>query len=366
MSWATVPNSPASRPAWGKGPAQAKWAMPNTYLHDIDPIALGLPFWPHGIHWYGLMYLLGFGVAWWLGRSRVARRPPARRERRTRLRRPVVLRHARRRPRWPRRLRAVLRVRQRSSPNPLMPVADLRRRHEFPRRPAGRDDRGRCGGRANRNCISSTPWISSRRWCRRAWASAASAISSVASCGASYTDGELGRDFPARDLRSYTGWTIGSSCRRCMRRGALDAYRAPSLAALPGVPGRPGDVRASCGGSRASRGRAMRCRACSRCCTACSVSWSNSCACPMSGIGYLAFGWLTMGQVLSLPLIALGLFLLWLSRRSPTLQPVVLRRTPHEAIPRPAAPCAGTRHARNRIAPAPARVRCSAGRCALI
>jgi phosphatidylglycerol:prolipoprotein diacylglycerol transferase len=42
-----------------------------TVLHDIDPIALHLPFWPHGIHWYGLMYLLGFGVAWWLGRRRV-------------------------------------------------------------------------------------------------------------------------------------------------------------------------------------------------------------------------------------------------------------------------------------------------------
>ena len=44
---------------------------------------------------------------------------------------------------------------------------------------------------------------------------------------------------------------------------------------------------------------------------------------PDEGIGYLAFGWLTMGQVLSLPLIVLGLFLFWLSRRSPTLQPVV-------------------------------------------
>jgi phosphatidylglycerol:prolipoprotein diacylglycerol transferase len=42
-----------------------------TVLHDIDPIALHLPFWPHGIHWYGLMYLLGFGVAWWIGRRRV-------------------------------------------------------------------------------------------------------------------------------------------------------------------------------------------------------------------------------------------------------------------------------------------------------
>ena len=42
---------------------------------------------------------------------------------------------------------------------------------------------------------------------------------------------------------------------------------------------------------------------------------------PDPQIGYLAFGWLTMGQVLSLPLIALGLFWFWLSRRSPTLQP---------------------------------------------
>lgn len=44
---------------------------------------------------------------------------------------------------------------------------------------------------------------------------------------------------------------------------------------------------------------------------------------PDADIGYLAFGWLTMGQVLSLPLVALGLFLLWKSRGAPTLQPVV-------------------------------------------
>jgi phosphatidylglycerol:prolipoprotein diacylglycerol transferase len=40
-------------------------------------------------------------------------------------------------------------------------------------------------------------------------------------------------------------------------------------------------------------------------------------------LGYLAFGWVTMGQVLSLPLIAVGVLLLWLSRRAPTLQPRV-------------------------------------------
>ncbi len=42
---------------------------------------------------------------------------------------------------------------------------------------------------------------------------------------------------------------------------------------------------------------------------------------PDADIGYLAFGWLTMGQVLSVPLVVLGLVLLWMSRRSPTVRP---------------------------------------------
>lgn len=42
---------------------------------------------------------------------------------------------------------------------------------------------------------------------------------------------------------------------------------------------------------------------------------------PDAHLGYLAFGWLTMGQLLSLPLIALGVALLWKSRNAPTLQP---------------------------------------------
>ena len=44
---------------------------------------------------------------------------------------------------------------------------------------------------------------------------------------------------------------------------------------------------------------------------------------PDAQLGYLAFGWVTMGQVLSTPLILLGLFWLWHSRRAPTLQPDV-------------------------------------------
>jgi phosphatidylglycerol:prolipoprotein diacylglycerol transferase len=42
---------------------------------------------------------------------------------------------------------------------------------------------------------------------------------------------------------------------------------------------------------------------------------------PDAQLGYLAFGWLTMGQVLSLPLVLLGLYWLWRSRSAPTLAP---------------------------------------------
>ncbi len=38
---------------------------------NIDPVALSLG--PLSIHWYGLMYLVGFAFAWWLGRRRAAR-----------------------------------------------------------------------------------------------------------------------------------------------------------------------------------------------------------------------------------------------------------------------------------------------------
>lgn len=42
------------------------------WVHDIDPIALDLGF--IQVHWYGLMYLVGFGAAFWLGGYR-ARQP---------------------------------------------------------------------------------------------------------------------------------------------------------------------------------------------------------------------------------------------------------------------------------------------------
>ncbi len=40
------------------------------YPH-IDPIALHIG--SRGIHWYGIMYVIGFAVAWWLGRRRAQR-----------------------------------------------------------------------------------------------------------------------------------------------------------------------------------------------------------------------------------------------------------------------------------------------------
>jgi len=40
-----------------------------SYPH-IDPIAISLG--PLRVHWYGIMYLLGFGAAWWLARQRAS------------------------------------------------------------------------------------------------------------------------------------------------------------------------------------------------------------------------------------------------------------------------------------------------------
>jgi phosphatidylglycerol:prolipoprotein diacylglycerol transferase len=42
---------------------------------------------------------------------------------------------------------------------------------------------------------------------------------------------------------------------------------------------------------------------------------------PDEQIGYMAFGWLTRGQLLTVPLLLLGLFLLWRSHKAPVLQP---------------------------------------------
>jgi len=38
---------------------------------QFDPVALRIG--PVAVHWYGLMYLLAFGLVWLLGRWRIAR-----------------------------------------------------------------------------------------------------------------------------------------------------------------------------------------------------------------------------------------------------------------------------------------------------
>ncbi|PPT81338.1 prolipoprotein diacylglyceryl transferase [Xanthomonas arboricola pv. zantedeschiae] len=52
---------------------------------------------------------------------------------------------------------------------------------------------------------------------------------------------------------------------------------------------------------------------------------------PDAPIGYLAFNWLTMGQILSLPLIIGGLVLLAMSRRAPVLQSMLAQTAGAEA-----------------------------------
>ena len=52
---------------------------------------------------------------------------------------------------------------------------------------------------------------------------------------------------------------------------------------------------------------------------------------PDAQLGYLAWGWLTMGQLPSLALVALGLVWIAMSRRSPTLTPRVVLDPPRDA-----------------------------------
>ncbi len=52
---------------------------------------------------------------------------------------------------------------------------------------------------------------------------------------------------------------------------------------------------------------------------------------PDAQLGYLAWGWLTMGQILSLPLIIIGLVWIVMSRRAPTLHPRVVEDSPKVA-----------------------------------
>ncbi len=47
---------------------------PMLTFPNIDPVALSLG--PIKIHWYGIMYLVAFSAAWWLGKRRAKQTPP--------------------------------------------------------------------------------------------------------------------------------------------------------------------------------------------------------------------------------------------------------------------------------------------------
>ena len=285
-----------------------------TFLHDIDPIALSLPFWPHGIHWYGLMYLLGFAVAWWLGTRRVrAGRLPNVDENsfgdllfyamlgvvlggrlgyvffyacKDFLADPLLL----------------LRINEggMSFHGGLMGVmlavawwSRSRRLHVFdtmdfvaPLVPAGLGF-GRLGN-----------YIGGELWGKP-------------------TGGSWGVVFPHSDLGDYSGLPI-EQLRSLHASGALDVYaRHPSQlyqATLEGLVmfvvlvwySRKPRGRYAVSGLFALMYGVFRF----------AVEFVRE---PDSQIGYLAFGWLTMGQLLSLPLVLLGVVFLWWSRRAPTL-----------------------------------------------
>jgi phosphatidylglycerol:prolipoprotein diacylglycerol transferase len=287
-----------------------------TLLHDIDPLAISLPFWPHGIHWYGVMYLLGFGAAWWLGRRRVraGRLPGVNDEGFGDLvfygMLGVVLGG---------RLGYVLFYGFESFlADPLM----LLKINE--------------GGMSFHGGLIGV-MLAAAIWTRRQklhYFDVMDFVAPLVPAGlgfgrlGNYIGGELwgkptGADwgvvFPSSLPAEYARLPA-EQLRELHASGALDAFaRHPSQlyqAALEGLVmmavlvwySRRPRPRYAVSGLFAILYGVFRFV----------VEFVRE---PDAHLGYLAFGWLTMGQVLSVPLIALGLFLLWLSRRSPTLVP---------------------------------------------
>ncbi len=285
-----------------------------TMLHDIDPIALHLPFWPHGIHWYGLMYVLAFASAWWLGqrRLRAGRLPGVDENAYGDLlfygmmgvllggRIGYVLFYD---------LPAFL-------ADPLM---------LFNVRGGGMSFHGGLLG-----VLAAGLW-----WCRRQsmhWFDVMDFVAPLIPIGLGLgrvgnwiggelwgrvTTGPLGVVFPRADLGPYTGAPM-EQLRELHGQGLLDVYaRYPSQllqALLEGVvlfallwwfssKSRP---RFAVSGMFALLYGVFR-------------IVSECFRQPDAQYGYLAFGWLTMGMVLSLPLVVLGLVLLWRSHTAPTL-----------------------------------------------
>jgi len=281
-------------------------------LHQIDPIALSLG--PLQVHWYGIMYLLGFGLAWWLGRLRIrAGRLPGVDEQGF----GDLLFYGM--------LGVVLGGRigyvlfysfGELLDDPLM----LFRIWE-----GGMSFHGGLLG-----VLAAALWWARRH--RLHFFDVADFIAPLVPAGlglgrlGNYIGGELWGKFTGADwgvifprAREFAGWSE-AQLQAQFASGALDRFaRHPSQlyqAVLEGLvmfcilwwfssKPRP---RYAVSGMFALLYGVFRFL----------VEFVRV---PDAQLGYLAFGWLTMGQVLSLPLIAIGLFWLWRSRRAPTVQP---------------------------------------------
>ena len=300
-----------------------------TVLHQIDPIAFSLG--PLRVHWYGLMYLLGFGTAWWLGRRRVAagRLPRVDANGFSDLlfyamlgvilggRLGYVLFYG---------LDELLR-------DPLMIVRVW---------DGGMSFHGGLVG------VLAAAWLWSRRQ-RLHFFDTMDFVAPLVPAGLGF--GRLGNYIGGELWGKPTeaGWGVvfptglperfqqldPAALRAQFEAGALDAWaRHPSQlyqACLEGLvmfvalwwfSSRP-RPRYAVSGLFALLYGVFRFL----------VEFVRV---PDAQLGYLAFGWLTMGQVLSLPLVALGLYLLWRSRQAPVLEP------------QPAAPAAGVDAAANK------------------
>ena len=255
----------------------------SPWLHRIDPIAIqfpeftlfGMDFHP-AVHWYGLMYAIGFGIAWWLGQRRIrqGRLPGAGDAAFGDLLFYGMLGVLVAAAWWTRRQRLH-----------FFDTMDF----VAPLVPAGLGF-GRLGN-----------YIGGELWGKP-------------------TGGDWGVVFPASLPAEYAALPA-EQLRSLHASGALDAFaRHPSQlyqAALEGLAlglvlwfySRRPRPRYAVSGLFALGYGLFRF----------AVEFVRE---PDAHLGYLAFGWLTMGQLLSLPLIALGLFLLRLSHRSPTLAPV--------------------------------------------
>ena len=285
------------------------------HLHDIDPIAVSLG--PVSVHWYGIMYLLGFGLAWWLGRRRIraGRLPGVSEETFGDLLfygiLGVILGG---------RIGYVLfYVFDEFLANPLMLLKVWEGGMSFH------------GGLLG--VVAAAWW-----WSRRQGLHLMDTVDFVAplvppglglgrlgnyiggELWGRFTGGNWGVVFPHSDLGPYTGVPM-ERLRQLHASGALDPFaRHPSQlyqAALEGLvmfcvlwwySRRPRPRYAVAGLFALLYG-----------CFRLLVEFVRM---PDAHLGFLAFGWLTMGQVLSLPLIILGLaWLGWWSRRQPVVQP---------------------------------------------